>query len=350
MMHLFLEPIDVWLFRDGRPFDALSDHRAESVYPPYPSVIQGAIRSHHLVIKGIDLRNPSQIASEVGTALNYEKLRLRGPFLARREQGRGVRYIPAPAHAQPDKDGYIALSPQKPPGTVRTGTPTPQMLLPIAEPQKAQLGQWLSESDLRAFLSSSPPQPTKGVPERCLFQREVRPGIGRDSQKRTTLEGALYEVEFVRPCKDVGLLVEIEGYDGWPESGLMRIGGEGHGAYFTKLDAEPWPAPPDPLPAHFLLYLATPTYFTDGWKPDRWERFFDGSVGLVAAALNRFQSLGGFDWAANNHKPARRYVPAGAVYFFEAHGAARVKPGLVQNAITDLGAEIGFGQIIVGEW
>ncbi|HXG18262.1 MAG TPA: type III-B CRISPR module-associated Cmr3 family protein, partial [Methylomirabilota bacterium] len=44
-MYLFLEAIDVWLFRDGRPFDARSDHRAESLFPPYPSVMQGAIRS-----------------------------------------------------------------------------------------------------------------------------------------------------------------------------------------------------------------------------------------------------------------------------------------------------------------
>jgi CRISPR-associated protein Cmr3 len=349
-MHLFLEPIDVWLFRDGRPFDALSDHRAESVFPPYPSVIQGAIRSHHLVVKGIDLRNPSQIASEVGTAGNYNSLRLQGPFLARREQGRAVRYLPVPAHAQPDKDRYIAITPQNPPDTVRTGTPTSQLLWPKAEPQKAQLGQWLTETDLRAFLRGSPPKPTKGVPEGCLFQREVRPGIARDRQKRTTLEGALYEVEFVRPQADVGLLVQVKGYDGWPDSGLMRIGGEGHGAYFRQINAEPWLAPPDPLPSRFFVYFATPTYFANGWKPDSWQRFFDGSPEIMAAAVNRFQSLGGFDWAANDHKSARRYVPAGAVYFFESQGTARIKPGLVQNAITDLAAEIGFGQIIVGEW
>ena len=59
---------------------------------------------------------------------------------------------------------------------------------------------------------------------------------------------------------------------------------------------------------------------------------------LQAAAINRFQSLGGFDWAKNDHKPARRYVPAGSVYFFESKGEARLKPGLTQHAITDFGA------------
>jgi CRISPR-associated protein Cmr3 len=64
MMHLLLEAVDVWLFRDGRPFDAGSDHRADSLFPPYPSVMQGVIRSHHLVVKNVDLRDPKQIEWE----------------------------------------------------------------------------------------------------------------------------------------------------------------------------------------------------------------------------------------------------------------------------------------------
>jgi CRISPR-associated protein Cmr3 len=49
-------------------------------------------------------------------------------------------------------------------------------------------------------------------------------------------------------------------------------------------------------------------------------------------------------------KPARRYVPAGSVYYFECQGEARLRPDLVQNAITDYGAQIGFGQVIVTNW
>ena len=32
-----------------------------------------------------------------------------------------------------------------------------------------------------------------------------------------------------------GLLVEVEGYDGWPLTGVMRIGGEGRAARFEKV-------------------------------------------------------------------------------------------------------------------
>lgn len=146
----------------------------------------------------------------------------------------------------------------------------------------------------------------------------------------------------------------------------MRIGGEGRGACFTQLDSRPipspfkgegkgegvlpWPTPPAHLPKQFLLYFATPTYFANGWQPQSWEQFFEGEVKLQAAAVNRFQSLGGFDWAKNDHKPARRYVPAGSVYFFASDGQAKLKSGLIQNAISDTGAAIGFGQILMGEW
>jgi len=98
-MWLFLEPLDVWLFRDGRPFDAGSDHRAESLFPPYPTVIQGAGRSHHLTVQDVDLRDKDGITASVGTATDVLGLRLRGPFLERREEGTIVRYYPQPADA-----------------------------------------------------------------------------------------------------------------------------------------------------------------------------------------------------------------------------------------------------------
>ena len=74
---LFIRPVDVWLFRDGRPFSAGSDHRAESLFPPYPSVIQGAIRSYQLALKNVDLQDRDAIIQTVGTPFDYGSLRLR---------------------------------------------------------------------------------------------------------------------------------------------------------------------------------------------------------------------------------------------------------------------------------
>ena len=352
MMQLFLEALDVWLFRDGRPFDAGSDHRAESMFPPYPSVVQGAIRSHQLALLGINLTDAKAIEDAVGTATDFKELRLRGPVVARRRpDGSVIRYFPLPADAIPcdDQGHYRSLSPQPKPENVLTSAPTPQLLMPVGAPCKEKPGPWWMDKDnLKRCLAG---QEAQAVRSSELFERESRFGIGLDSQPRVTKEGALYEVEFIRPGAGVGLLVEVDGYDNWPAEGVLRLGGEGHAARFYQLNETlAWPAPPDPLPRRFKVYFATPTYFENGWQPDNWDRFFTGKVTLQAAAVRRYESIGGFDLATGDHKPARRFVPAGSVYFFECTGQAKLNPKLVQNAITDFGAEIGFGQIIIKEW
>src|SRR5688572_7311724 len=99
-MRLFISPEDVWLFRDGRPFDAASSHRARSLFPPYPSVMQGVIRSHQLVLKDVnfnDQASKATIEKTVGTADDYGSLRMRGPFLAIYMNGKLTRFFPRPA-------------------------------------------------------------------------------------------------------------------------------------------------------------------------------------------------------------------------------------------------------------
>lgn len=352
IMALFLSPVDVWLFRDGRPFDAGDDHYARSLFPPYPSVMQGAIRSHHLVVKGVDLRDKRAIAQAVGTAENFGSLRLRGPFLARREaNGRLTRFFPAPADAVPVGDGLIQPATPAPPAQrgVHTSTDLPQLLFPPAEAkaQKYEPGGWLDEAQLKDYLAG---RAVKLHRADDLFLVEHRYGIGIDSDRRATREGLLYAAEFIRPCPNVGLYVEVSGYEGWPAAGVMRIGGEGHGARFEQVKRPDWPAPSDSLPPRFKLYFAGPTYFAGGWQPENWSNFFDGDVTLAAVALPGYESRGGFDWASGSQKPARRYVPAGSVYYFESNRGARLRADLIQNAITEYGAEIGFGQVWIAPW
>lgn len=351
-MYLFIEPVDVWLFRDGRSFDAQSDHRAASLFPPYPTVTQGVIRSHQLVLQGVELWNKEAIEKVVGTTTDYGKLRVRGPFLAKREGNKLVRYFPQPADAVTvDKETrqIKALAPKEIPNGVMCSAPTP-MLLWDDEPKKGVGGLWLSEEQLRAYVVGDT---VVGIPSSRLFWRENRFGIGLERETGTTREGMLYEVEYVRPRPDVGLVVEVNGYAGWPDTGLLRMGGEGRGGRFTQYDDLKWPKADDPLPERFKIYFATPTYFNEGWQPSDWGRFFEGQVTLQAAALRRYESVGGFDMTAKGvkrHKSALRYVPAGSVYYFKCKGSARLRADLIQNAITDLGAEIGFGQVIIGRW
>jgi len=352
-MELFLEPVDVWLFRDGRPFDAGTDHRAQSLFPPYPTVIQGAIRSHELVLKGIDLRDPSAIVAAVGTSEDYGTLRLRGPIVAQRNGADIERQYPVPADVRVQKGSNLTepLDPAPPPAGVVTsiGDHLPRLLFPRGEAEKGGQGEWLAESALMAALAGDRAVARESG---CLFERESRVGIGRDDATRATEAERLYEAEFVRPRKGVGLWVEVRGYEGWPSKGCMRIGGEGKAARFEQVKAAEWPGLDlgDTLPKRFRLYFATPSYFSQGWRPKDWAIFFEGSVTLEAVALRGYQTIGGYDWAAGRQKPSRRFVPAGSVYYFTTTGSARLRPELTNRAVTEWGGEIGFGQVIVVKW
>lgn len=363
MNPLFLEPVDVWLFRDGKPFDAGRDHRARSLFPPFPSAIQGALRSFECIRQGINLNDKNAVQAAVGTTDDYGVLRLKGPYLARCTNGSISRFFPVPADAVPLNDReFHAVTPT----TVRPGCLTsqqadpPRLLLdPAPFRTKSAFGDWLTEADLSRFLAGEPVQP---LPAAELFVRENRLGIEIEpDRRRTTKEGQLYQAEFIRPLPGIGLAVEMSGYTNWPVDGLLRLGGEAHAASFYQVQPLAWPAPPAPLPKLFKVYFATPAFFSNGWKPQSWNRFFDGEVALEAAALKGYESIGGYDWANNRQKSMRRFIPAGSVYYFSSDGSARLKMNLLQNAITETPypdpsrpgqhlAAIGFGQVIISEW
>lgn len=359
-LHLFLRPMDVWLFRDGRPFDAGSAHRAESVFPPYSTVIQGAFRTHRLLARGVDLTNKKAIEEAVGKADEFGSLRLRGPYLAAWDGKTITRYFPQPADAIADGLEFLPAELNKPNGTLKANSPFPLLFGLKQHTVKPKESLWVDENALKDYLEG---KPAKGVTDSSLFLREDRVGIGMD-EKRVVDEGMLYETEFIRPREGVGLLMEIEGdYEAeWKNGGVVLLGGEGRQAIAEVVTAAPLSKPPASV-SRFKIFFATPTYFKMGWIPatkkvngkddSDWSKFFKGDVTLAAAAINRYESIGGFNWAddangAKAHRPARRFVPAGSVYYFE--GKPELQPGLTQQAITDFGAEIGFGQTIIKEW
>jgi len=116
VMQIVIRPMDVWLFRDGKPFRAGEDHAAETLFPPSPFTLQGAIRTKVLADKGVNLaefakngeRNPDP---DVGYGENFGKLRLRGPLLMRCKDGKWERLIPMPTDVVKVGNRYELLRP-----------------------------------------------------------------------------------------------------------------------------------------------------------------------------------------------------------------------------------------------
>lgn len=344
-MKLILKPLDVWLFRDGKPFNSDGARRAESVFPPYPSVIQGAIRSYQLNRLGISLSDKNSIIDAIGTDTDYKNLRIRGPFVVKKDGAQWVRYFPQPADAfSVDVGNHIINRKNIPKSTssdVITNIPDGLQLIGCDDNlNKGESGLWLTEEGLERYLQG---EDVAACKSEVLYQIENRPGIGMDNERRSVKTGLLFDVAFIRVQPEVGLYLEVEGYDGWPHEGVLQLGGESRAAYFTQISTNVTKIhPPTNLQGLFKVYFATPAFFTDGWTTD-WKQFFDKPVNLVAVAVNRYESRGGFSYESNSHKPANRYIPAGSVYYFSADEPVN----LIQPSITDSGAEIGFGQIII---
>jgi CRISPR-associated protein Cmr3 len=358
MTTLFIQSVDVWLFRDGRPFSAGDDHRAESLFPPFPSTVYGALRSFIAAQKGLLSQPGATILADTDIA----GLTMRGPVVTCRDaSGAFTRYYPVPANGAPRAQGYQALWPSKPEGKTslshRKGSSKnlPQhieqanLVQVLHDPpidsaeHKPEPGEWLSEKEFARFWGTAKPI-VSGTKNSDLFEPEGRFGIGLEMAQHTVKEGRLYEVQFIRPNPNLGLLVEVSGAFAWPERGVLQLGGEQRAATFVKVNAEV--VPPIVFSGKpFAVYLVTPARFSGGWQPNNgdWSSVFGEKMDLQCVALPRYMSVGGFDLARGDHKAAYRYVPAGSVYFFNNLPSNPLK----FTAFTEHDKEMGLGQTII---
>lgn len=386
MSWLFIEPTDVWLFRDGKPFDAGSDHRARSLFPANPSTIQGALRSKLLLASGAPLpdfalgqsaagdQRSHAVSQTIGWPGETPRFTLRGPFVARRQwDDKGnehyERFFPVPANVVKLKgsDDYVVLAPlEKPPFLANW----PQDgLLPLWARTNHVLTEakgWMSEPGLHVSLTSksNTPLAVKVHHDDYLFARESRFGVGLDSQVKRPQEGLLYQVEFVRPRWEVGLLVEVDDSQlttpiQWPDDGLLSMGGESRSATYKLLANYTPPVSQPPQVSsdgktRLIAYFATPAWLNGGWSAANWGQWLQGAdLRLEAVAVQRAQPIGGAkvdttSQAGNFQKTMQRYVPAGSVFFFEADGAVNFTGQPMTDSPDD--GKIGFGQVFFGAW
>src|SRR5690349_9653264 len=108
-MRIFIEPTESLLFRTGRPFNAGDNNFAESIFPPTPETLQGALRAAIAVQWGQQQSPPKTDLSEIftndklkeliGDYDTYGRLRITGLSLGRQnKQSEQVEQLfPAPA-------------------------------------------------------------------------------------------------------------------------------------------------------------------------------------------------------------------------------------------------------------
>lgn len=363
---IFIEPSDVWLFRDGRPFTPDERGRAVSLFPPTPRTMQGVIRSARLAQSAASFTDQSTWPPDVGGPNDFGQLRLRGPILAKRVGPNYERLFPLPLDVTKLKSGWHVLSPSEQKLQANWPSSGLKALLPPpdSEPEKFETG-WLCEEAFLAYLRRRECH-WEPFAQKDLFESEPRFGVQIDSGPKQQVEGRFYQIGFVRPAKGVGLLVEVDGIK-FPRadlpSGLLQLGGEARAGYYATVEKSMGFPPEERLsggaqPLRFKLYLATPAIFKNGWLPEwidctRLQGERDGvALELVAAAVGKPQPIGGRDLTqSDQQRPIHRAVPAGSVYFF----TTQAKPEKVfeifdGQCVSDRDAGIGFGLCYVGGW
>lgn len=362
---LVIEPLDVLLFRDGKPFSAGMDHLARSVFPPFPATIAGLVRSRLLLEARLDWQAARERFGDFGSPDSYGGFRMEGLFLRKGD----TDFVPVPGDVVNEKGrlgpGVLkVIRPLKRGGAppVASNFPDDRLLYlwtPAGGPVDSATGFVSLEELFGRCLLGEPP--TRTVEEEEFVRREPRTGIGVNPSRRTAEEGRLFTVGFLRLLDGTGFHVRFSGVM-WPgRSGVDTLGGERRPVRWSVLDQ--WAAPAvAPVEAkvrssgRFKIVLLTPAVFETGWGPGpRFEASvsdFGVEVELIGAVVGRPVRVGGFDLANRRPKPMRPAAPAGSVYFYEVRNGdpARLAGTWGMRCIADRDWEAGMGLSVLGGW
>ncbi len=347
----FIEPLDVLYLRGNKLFGDAGSY-GEALMPPWPSLAAGALRSRMLADHGIDLAAFAQARERLpglsdalhaclGTPQKPGKFRVSLFTVACREKEQIQPCFPLPADVVVTAgtlDDATYLQPTAPHPALSSSYALPQSpLLRAADPAKPQGNVWLNAAGLGAYLNGEKLGKEHLLRGGELWQFDHRLGIALNGAQRTVARGMLYTAQTVAlnrrdgggKGRDVGFLVGVDGVNGLlPKDGLLRFGGDGRGATLQAVSSKNLLLPaPDwrriEQERRFRLVLATPGLFAGGWQlpgldaDNRWKGSDDCTARLVAAAVNRADTVSGWDLAKWKPKPAQRVAPVGSVYWFD---------------------------------
>lgn len=354
-MWIRLQPLDTVFFRDGKPFSQGEETWSDSVFPPFPSVFYGALRTLYFTQHPDKLKEWYQQDQDATAQLRITSIYLES-------QDEQLHYLPSPRDIvvfnkrQKHKKEltFLTTTPY-----AQTSNPAPYLLtVPAGHDSKAE------EPD-ELFESASYQKYLQGALENTGFIsfpyiRESKVGIGRDDTTHAAgAEGRLYRVEMLRLAthkkrlyqpEQWAFLLEFHGLELEKGVGILKLGGEHKAARYEIKDARPDTLSPPSTPfKQFKLCLTTPAIFNNGWYPDLGEKW-GAEVKLLAAAVGKPQFIGGFDMKKRQPKPMYRAVPAGSVYYFQC--SAQCSQDLVTQlhgkSISDIYPQQGFGLGFIG--
>ena len=368
-----VEPLDVLLFREAKPFSPGEGAWAKSIFPPMPITIFQAFRS--AIICLIDNNQ-----NESKTQKNYNaKLKFTGPFLLQDTPSGKVLWLPTPqdlicvkeykdnpkekqsSNQSEDSNNWLRLiclqplvktNPEWEHVTHGSGSFTNNQLLPMVPPSPStdkdfcdspnQRGKkegvsgrpkpWIKASALIRYLKGeslrNPLNSKQSEDSQEDFFHDdpwtiqVSPHIQMQADKRQVKDEDGYFTEVsIRLHPNWSLVVEC---DVEIEQSVVRLGGEGHRALFSSLKSFPdWvnleiftqPAENGSNKAYLLTPGLAQSHSQDyiyGVYPHAWANYLKSCVGDRAVLWG-----GKSVFSDKPMLPQRAFVAPGSVYIFK---------------------------------
>ncbi|OPL17083.1 MAG: hypothetical protein AVO38_05630 [delta proteobacterium ML8_D] len=212
-----------------------------------------------------------------------------------------------------------------------------------------------------------------------IWSSERRINVEIDSATNAGEIGKLFSLGHIRTCPGVSLRCDwnMKPANGQDEAidlvktgkiKIINLGGEKRPAKVDIIGSSSsrWPSGParSELEACtryektcFRIYFATPAYFKEGWEPVQGDgqvlktEEIEVPVKLLAAAVGKPLSLGGYDIKAQKERSISKFVPAGSVFYFQ--GAAEHLDDIIKLHASTIGdneflRNQGFGLAFAG--
>ncbi len=349
-MQLEIKAIDTLFFRNGMPFKKGEETWAGSVFPPYPSVFYGALRTVYFANHLDELNRANEENDPTA------KLRLEGIYY----KIYGSLYFPLPFDCVSVKDSKdnkaVKLNFKQ---KMFPGSFDLNYVLNYDQNVENIPGGITSKSIFTMYLNGSLQECNIGKMDSYAVS-EYKVGIGIDKGFRSSKEGELYRLEWKR-LTNMSFVLNFSGLDtsAFKERGMIKVGGEAKAAQYTRVNEDIKVTYPDFGNGEnlFKVVLSTPAIFRNGWIPQWLDKStlqgnYNGvKVRLLTAAIGKPVYVGGFDIKKNRPKPMYRAVPAGSVYYFELlEGVmSSAVSAFHEKALSDIMSEQGFGISYVGK-
>lgn len=349
-MQIKISALDTLFFRNGKPFDRGEDNWAESIFPPLPSVIFGAIRTYFYS------QNPDKI-EELDKNDLTQNLKINRFFL----KGFDSTLFPIPLDLvkyknNGDSKSFLKYNLQK-----HLSNYPCEYINVLDDNIETPIG-FINKGSLNKYLKQSGSE-ISYIPIERIFSKENKIGIGIDNNTRSTEQSKLYRVGMLRTEDknenkiEIVVDFDLNGFDA--ETNLLKLGAETKMSSVVELKNDNKIKDiqlPEIDNNYFKLYFLTPAIFENGWLPD----FVNpdnvtGEIGnckvkLITAFVGKAFKIGGFDIKEGEPKNMYSAIPAGTVYYFkilECENNEQIIEKLHHKNISDIMSEQGYGHTIV---